>query len=87
MNVTDNRPANRFELAVDGQLAFLTYERTGECVRLLHTEVPEAFRGRGFGESLVKGALDAVRAEGLRIVAICPFVRAYLRKHPPAGQA
>lgn len=85
MNVTDNRAANRFELPIDGQLAFLTYERTSDCVRFLHTEVPESFRGRGFGETLVKGALDAVRAEGLGVVAICPFVRAYLRKHPPSA--
>jgi len=82
VTVTDNRERNRFELPVDGQIAFLDYERTGNALRLIHTEVPEAYRGRGFGEMLVKTAIASGRAEGLSIVAICPFVRAYMRKHP-----
>lgn len=82
--VVDNRAASQFELPIDDQAAFLTYERTGDSIRLLHTEVPEALRGRGFGETLVKGALELARAEGLRVVAVCPFVRAYQRKHPDA---
>lgn len=84
-DVIDNPALSRFELAIDGQTAFLSYERTPDSLRLIHTEVPEARRGRGFGETLVKGALDAARAEGLRVVAVCPFVRAYLRKHPASG--
>src|SRR5262249_47687869 len=80
-DVTDNRALSRFELPVDGQTAFLSYERTAGSIRLLHTEVPEAFRGRGFGETLVKAVVEGARAEGVRIVAVCPFVRAYLRKH------
>jgi predicted GNAT family acetyltransferase len=87
VNVIDNREANRFELAIEGQTAFLDYERTRDALRLIHTEVPAAFRGRHFGETLVKTALDAARAEGRRIVAVCPFVRAYLRKHPPTDPA
>ena len=82
MNVIDNPSLSRFELAVDGQAAFLNYERAPGTLRLMHTEVPQEFRGRGFGQMLVKGALERGRAEGLRIVAVCPFVRAYLRKHP-----
>lgn len=85
MNVIDNRQAGRFELAIDGQMAFLDYRRTPDAMKLIHTEVPEAFRGHGVGETLVKAALDTARSEGLRIVAICPFVRAYLRKHPAPG--
>ena len=82
MRVLDNPALSRFELPIDGQTAFLSYERTPGSLRLIHTEVPEAFRGRGFGETLVKGVLEAARAEGVRVVAVCPFVRAYLRKHP-----
>jgi len=84
-SVTDNRALNRFELPIDGQSAFLTYEPTPDSIRLLHTEVPDQFRGRRFGEALVTGALALARAEGLRIVAVCPSFRAYLRKHPIAG--
>ena len=82
MRVIDNPALSRFELAIDGQTAFLSYERTRDSLRLIHTEVPEAWRGRGFGETLVKGAFEAARAEGVRVVAVCPFVRAYLEKHP-----
>jgi predicted GNAT family acetyltransferase len=49
---------------------------------LVHTEVPPALRGRHLGDTLVKAAFDHARAERLRVVAVCPFVRAYLRKHP-----
>ena len=79
--VTDNPRLNRFELTVDGRTAFLVYERKDGTLTLIHTEVPEELRGHGLGEALVEGALDAAKAEGLRIVALCPFARAYLRKH------
>jgi predicted GNAT family acetyltransferase len=81
-NVTDNPALSRFELRVDGLIAFLAYERAPGSIRMLHTEVPEAFRGRGVGAALVKGALESARASGFRVVAVCPFVRAYLLKHP-----
>jgi predicted GNAT family acetyltransferase len=80
--VVDNTAEERFELQVDGQMAFLKYERSNGALVLIHTEVPEALRGHHIGERLVQGALDAARAEGSRIVPVCPFVRAYLRKHP-----
>jgi predicted GNAT family acetyltransferase len=82
MPVTDNREASRFELLKDGQLAFLQYERKMDAMVFVHTEVPPPLRGQGLGEALVEAGLRAARTEGLRIVPICPFVRAYLRKHP-----
>ena len=80
--VIDNTAASRFEVTVDGAIAFLQYERRGRSIALIHTEVPKELRGHHVGEHLVKGALDAARAEGLQIVAICPFVRRYLKQHP-----
>jgi uncharacterized protein len=80
--VIDNREANRFELAVGDQTAFLVYQRTPSSLVLVHTEVPEAFRGRHHGETLVKAAIDGAHAEGLHVVAVCPFAKAYMRKHP-----
>jgi len=80
--VADNRGLHRFELTVNGQTAFLKYERTPEKIVLIHTEVPTGLRGHHIGERLVEAALHAGRAAGLQIVAVCPFVRAYLRKHP-----
>ena len=82
--ISDNRARNRFELASDGHTAFLAYERTTDSLTLLHTEVPVELRGRHLGEALVEGALEMGRREGLRIAVVCPFARAYLRRHPPS---
>ena len=78
----DNPAASRFELTVDGLTAFLVYERHPDTLVLVHTEVPDGLRGHHLGEQLVVAALDAARQEGRRVVAVCPFVRAYLRRHP-----
>ena len=84
-SVIDNPQENRFELAVEGQTAVLNYERTPKSLVLVHTDVPAALRGRHLGDRLVEGAIAHARAQGLRIVAVCPFVRTYLRKHPEHG--
>ena len=80
--VRDNREASRFEAVKDGHLSFLQYTRRANDIVLIHTEVPEALRGHGIASVLARTALTAARAEGLPIVVICPFVRAYLRRHP-----
>jgi len=80
--VVDNRIAKRFELTVEGQTAVLNYERTPKSLVLVHTEVPVALRGRHLADRLAKAAIDQARAEGLQIVAVCPFVKAYMRRHP-----
>jgi len=80
--VHDNREASRFEVVLDGDVAFLEYERTPDSFVLVHTEVPESFRGRGVANELAKFALQAARASGVPVVVRCPFIRAYLRKHP-----
>ena len=85
--VVDNRKASRFELTVDGQTAVLQYERTPTSLVLVHTEVPPALRARHLGDALVRAALNHAHAERLRVVAICPFVRAYLRRHPELAPA
>ncbi len=81
-DVVDNRAANRYELNIDGQIAVVEYERTPRSIVLRHTEVPPALRGRHLGDVLVTGALARARSEGLQIVVVCPFIRAFLQKHP-----
>jgi len=78
--VTDNRARNQFEISVNGETAFLTYDRTDDALTLIHTEVPPAFRGRHLGNTLVEAALQSAHSAGLRIIAVCPFVRAYMRR-------
>ena len=79
--VVDNRDANRFELRVEGRLAVATYERRNKTITFTHTIVPPALEGRGIGSRLVKTALEQARAEGLKVVPQCPFVRAYIERH------
>ncbi len=81
--VKDNQAASRFEMCSGGAVAFVEYERAGGGrIALLHTEVPEALSGQGVGSKLVRGTLDAVRAEGLKVVPRCEFVAAYVERHP-----
>jgi hypothetical protein len=84
--VRDNRETSRFELQVDGQVAFLEYRRSPHAIILKHTEVPESLRGRGLGAILAKAALEMARDEGLRVNVQCPFVKAFLEKHPELAQ-
>ncbi len=81
--VKDNPAMNRFEMVNGGAVAFVEYERSGgDRVALLHTEVPEALSGRGVGSKLVRGVLEALRAEGAKVVPRCEFVAAYIGRHP-----
>jgi hypothetical protein len=80
--VHDNKDQHRFELAVNGHTAFTQYALTPGKITLMHTEVPKEFEGHGIGSKLVRGELEAVRAQGLKVVARCPFVAAYIKKHP-----
>lgn len=81
--VIDDPAQNRFELSMNGETAYLLYERTKDALTLIHTEVPSALRGQHVGDALVKAAFEAARSAGLAIVAVCPFVKGCMRKHPP----
>ncbi|MEW6449766.1 MAG: GNAT family N-acetyltransferase [Pseudomonadota bacterium] len=80
--VRDNPAQSRFELDADGETAAAYYRLSPGVVTFTHTEVPQALSGRGIGSRLIKGALDEVRARGLKVVPKCPFVNAYIAKHP-----
>ena len=80
-----HRPEWRsYELTLAGEHAGeLVYrDRGGNVVAFLHTEVDPTVQRRGLGSALVAGALDDVRRRGLRVVPLCPFVDAYVRRHP-----
>jgi predicted GNAT family acetyltransferase len=82
MTVRDNPALSRFELDVEGGLAFANYRRAPGTVIITHTETPRALRGRGIASELVQGALQLIRADGNKVVAGCGFVVDYLRRHP-----
>jgi predicted GNAT family acetyltransferase len=81
-SVHANKARQRFELDAGGALAFANYRLTPNAVIITHTETPPALRGRGIASDLVKGALELIRADGLKVVAGCGFVVDYLQKHP-----
>lgn len=81
-SVRDNKALSRFELDVDGGLAFANYRLTPSTAIITHTETPRSLRGRGIASELVQGALQLIRADGLKVVAGCGFVADYLHKHP-----
>lgn len=83
--VHDNPALNRFELEADGHLAVAYYQLAPGVITFTHTQVPQEMSGHGVGSQLVRGALDQVRARGLKVVAKCPFVSAYIAKHPEYG--
>src|ERR1700692_2962955 len=83
--VCDNKAQNRFELDVEGAVAFANYRLTPSAVIISHTETPRSLRGRGIASELIKGALELIRADGRKVVAGCSFVVDYLAKHPEAA--
>jgi len=82
-DVADNAAELRYELTVNGnRVGELRYRLEPGVVVLVHTEVDPAFEGRGLGTRLIQGALDDIRARGLRMTPQCPFVRAFVDRHP-----
>jgi predicted GNAT family acetyltransferase len=80
-DVVDNKTEHRFELSVEGHIAATYYKRADGVITFVHTEVPPELGGKGVGSKLIKGALDQVRAEGLKVIPQCPFVKAWIDKH------
>src|SRR5205085_2402708 len=82
--VRNNAAESRYELDADGETAFAAYREEGRNLVFHHTIVPEALEGRGVGSALVGGALEDVRAKGLKVVPLCSFVAAWIERHPEA---
>jgi hypothetical protein len=83
LTVTDVPEADRYEArAGDRVVGLAAYQRRGDRVVFTHTEVDPDAEGSGVGSTLVRGALDDVRAHGRQVVAHCSFVRAWIDRHP-----
>ena len=79
----DNPAELRYELVDDGEvIGEIRYRREPGAVALVHTEVDPAHEGRGLAGELVEGALRDLHERGLRVIPVCPFVRAWIRDHP-----
>jgi predicted GNAT family acetyltransferase len=83
VTVADNPARHRYEALVDGRVAgFTTYRRRPGRITFVHTEVVPEAAGQGVGGAIARTALDAARAEGLTVVAACPFVAGWIERHP-----
>jgi uncharacterized protein len=83
IRVVDNPAEHRYEAHLDGRVVgFSEYDLGDDRIVFLHTEVDPSVKGLGIGSRLAAGELDDVRARGLKVVAKCPFIAAWLRRHP-----
>lgn len=82
-SVIRNDDAHRYEVFYGTELAgFSVYEERGDRVVFIHTEIDESFGGKGLGSILARHAVEDVIARQRVIVAQCPFIAAFLAKHP-----
>ena len=83
ITVTDDADRQRYEARVDGVLAgYATYELIPNGIVFLHTRTEPAYEGHGVGSHLAQFALDDARRRGLEVIPRCPFIAAYIDRHP-----
>jgi NAD+ kinase len=81
--VVDSFEQQRYEILLNGDVAgLLAYRREGGRIDLMHTEIDQAFEGRGLASRLASAALEDARAQGTPVVVSCPFVTGYVQRHP-----
>lgn len=79
--VTHNSAASRFEMHTTAGLAILDYVLHGQRIDFVHTGVPKAAEGKGYGTALAQAGLEHARDNGLSVTPTCPFVRAFIDSH------
>lgn len=80
--LTNDKSSRQFEMEVEGRIAKVEYELNGTKMFLTHAEVPKALAGSGVGAALVEKVFTYIEENGLRLVPMCSYVTAHLRKHP-----
>ena len=82
MEITNNEERQQFEVSVDGGTGFLRYRVDNGSILLLYVEVPHQSQGRGVAAELSRTALEFAKQRGLKVVPVCSYVAAYVRRHP-----
>lgn len=82
LDIRNNTEQHRFEADLDGQLAVVEYIDRGQRIVYTHTEVPRGHEGQGIGSQLARHVLDYARAAGKTVLPLCPYIGAYIRRHP-----
>jgi hypothetical protein len=82
-SIVDNPAASRYELRADGEFAgFVDYRLRDQVISLVHTEVDPRFQGAGLATHLARFSLDDARKRHLAVLPFCPYIQAWIRKHP-----
>jgi hypothetical protein len=81
-DIRDSVAAHRYELAISGEVAVVTYNLSGQNLMITETLVPERLEGQGIASRLARHVLDDARSRGLLLLPVCPFFAGYLQKHP-----
>ncbi|MBT3336323.1 MAG: N-acetyltransferase [Anaerolineae bacterium] len=82
LNVVHNQDAARFEIKTDAHLAVLDYRLRKKTIAFTHTGVPSELEGNGIGSLIVRAGLDYAREQDYKVLPLCSFVAAYIRRHP-----
>jgi len=77
-----NDAEKQYQLTIDGYTAFIQFNETPHHITLVHTEVPPELEGKGAGTAIVEKTLEAIEQGGKTLVPLCPFVFAYIKRHP-----
>jgi predicted GNAT family acetyltransferase len=80
--IVHNPEHRRFESGSGDRMSVLTYSLRPGSIAFLHAEVPPPLEGRGIAARITKTALDYARQNGLKVLPLCPYVAAYIRRHP-----
>jgi hypothetical protein len=78
----DDTAAGRLEMDERGEIVFANYRRAGDRLIIDHVETPPALRGAGAAGRLMELIAARARLEGLRIIPICPYAKAWLARRP-----
>ena len=76
-----NTNDDRFEIDVDGGLAYVEYIIDGDEITFTHTLVPKAAEGKGVAGKLAAAVMAYARSTKLRVIPKCPYIAAWLKKH------
>jgi predicted GNAT family acetyltransferase len=80
--LNDNAEKHRYEFHIDDWTPRIEYIKKGNEIFLTHTEVPQALEGKGIASALVTKALMDIEEKGLKLIPLCPYVAAFIKRHP-----
>lgn len=82
LTITNNPAENRFEVLIEGKLSKLDYIEDGDTIVMTHVGVHPDHRGGGVAGKITQSALEYARAKSLRVIPMCSYIAAYIRRNP-----